>query len=72
MQGKKPKKYSSSRLGLLRIEVYVFKSAGRGHRWVLGHAAVIDLQLRLLWCSTVRYDECMAQLLCLHTNTVLV
>jgi hypothetical protein len=32
MQGKKSKQHSSSRLGVLQIEVYVFRTSGRGHR----------------------------------------
>jgi hypothetical protein len=32
MQGKQRKQHSSSRLGMLQIEVYVFKAPGRGHR----------------------------------------
>ncbi|WIA39293.1 hypothetical protein OEZ86_005411 [Tetradesmus obliquus] len=34
LRGKKSKQHSSGRLGVLRIEVYVFKTAGRGHRLV--------------------------------------
>ncbi|KAF6235186.1 SNF2 family N-terminal domain-containing protein [Scenedesmus sp. NREL 46B-D3] len=34
MRGKQRKQHSSSRLGMLRIEVYVFRVSGRGHRLV--------------------------------------